>query len=133
MQQVVSHIDYQPIINALTQLAATVLLSVGVWAVQRWGASNSAQANATQQATYDAALKKSIASAFDDTAKTIKTWGSDHPLAVTALVDSAAQIMLERFPQTARAVGAKTPADLSTGIRRVLATLPVIPAQGSKP
>ena len=133
MQQVPLHIDYQPIINALTQLAGTMLLAVGVWAVQKWGAANAAKANGAQQANYDTALKKSIAAAFDDTATIIQRWGSDHPAAVTALVDSAAQIMLQRFPQTAKAVGAKTPADLATGIRRVLATLPVVPPQGSKP
>ena len=121
-------VDYTPLVNAALQTAGLVLVAVATWATHRFGINQSAQANSAQQANYDTALKKSLAAAFDQCKTQVLEWGSAHPTVVPVLIDTAAAVLLKRFPGTAAAVGAKSPADVEDALRRVLATLPVVPA-----
>ena len=122
--------DIKPIVDVLAQAELGVLVGFATWAVQRLGSHFSAQANATQQANYNTALKHSLSAAYAACSGAIARWGSDHPEAQRALLAYAGDALLKNFPATAKAVGVKTPADAQDALARIMSTLPKVPPQG---
>jgi hypothetical protein len=100
-----STIKLDPIIDVLLQLAATVLLAAGTWAITRFttwlGLKNSAQATAT----LDDALQKAVTYGLQQTQELIKQKGWDNVDVRNAALAHAAPYMIGHFPDALKNVG----------------------------
>ncbi len=100
-----SELKLDPIIDVLLQLAATVLLAVGTWAISRFtmwlGLKNAAQATAT----LDDALQKAVTYGLQQSQELIKQKGWDHVDVRNATLAQAAPYMINHFPDALKNVG----------------------------
>jgi len=130
--------EWQPIVDIIEKAAAAGVVAVVTWSVRSAlsavAAHFNAAANTAQQANYNTALRHALLTAIEEAAAAIRNYGSDHPEVRYDILNRAAVLLLQKFPQTARAVGVKTPADASAALLRVFNSLPVIPpTQGQLP
>jgi hypothetical protein len=98
-------LDLSPIISAVMQLAATVILAAGGYAIPRvlrWlGLKESEQA----RAALDSALHKAVTYGLQQSQALIKSKGWDHPQVRNAALADAATYLTTRFADTLKAVG----------------------------
>ena len=96
---------FEPVINALLQLVASLLLAAGGWLIARpvhWlGLKNAAQATAN----LDDALQKAIAYGLQQVQDTIREKGWDHIDVRDRTLAIAPPYLITRFPDALRAVG----------------------------
>jgi len=98
-------IDLAPLTSTLMQLLATLIMGVGTWAVSRlvqWlGLRNAAQATAA----LDDVLQKAVTYGLQQTQDVIREKGWDHIEVRNQALAKAVPYLIERFPDTLRAVG----------------------------
>ena len=98
-------IDITPLINALLECAATLLVATGTWLIARlvrWlGLKNAAQATAN----LDDALSKSVTYGLQQSQVLIKQNGWDSVSVRNAALGTALPYMLAHFPDALKAVG----------------------------
>ncbi len=98
-------IDLAPVTGALMQLFAAAIMGVGTWAVTRlvqWlGLKNAAQATAA----FDDVLQKAVTYGLQQTQSLISRNGWDHIEVRNQALAHAAPYLIQRFPDTLRAVG----------------------------
>ncbi len=97
--------DLSPVINVLLQLAATVLLAAGTWAISqlvRWlGLKNAAQATAS----LDDALQKSVTYGLQQSQDLIRQKGWDHADVRSATLAQALPYLIQHFPDVLGSAG----------------------------
>ena len=98
-------IDLSPVVNVLLQLAATVLLAAGTWAigmVVRWlGLKNAAQVTAS----LDDALQKSVTYGLQQSQDVIRQKDWDHVDVRSVALAHAVPYLIQHFPDALGAAG----------------------------